>query len=994
MGSDKARITFDDKQQYRSVVMQQGRVTLEADWNEAQDITSEEIRKDALDFVGPSGTPDDGYGIAAATGEKRPDFDFSISAGTMYVGGERVELAKRVIYDHQSDWLDKTDPDWIDLNDLAQKPPTREFVYLSLFEQEVSAVEDSALRDVALGGPDTAARLRLMQHVVRLGVDANDCATGLASAENNWEKRGLFFDPATMRLASRARLELGFFDREINPNPCEPSAQGGYLGADNQLIRVQISDAARHRFTWGFDNASFLYRVNVINGQTLQLQSAPVDAGHEPVTGQAIEVLLPTARLHNGEFVAAHTGFVTSVQSYARDLKRITLPGSLPAAFGDGDPNHPHPPIVFLRVWQEERSFTPGTAERLGQTGLQVTLTTSGSSAFHRGDFWQIAARPNTPTRVYPERYLDAPQPPDGPRMWACPLAFIHWTEKVADITDCRNHFDNLVELTRRKLGGCCTVTVRPQDVNESGLQPVINSLRGKGPAKICLTPGVYKLTEALHLTSANSDLIIEACPSGAILRAAGRGSAFDQGMLVLNRADNVTLRGLTFDLPQATVSGQRDDALANLTVAIGVRPLHCQGLVVEDCEFIFPTTEQRRTLFGVAIFAASRCGGLRITRNRFIGGDVKDSSSTTVNLLRNPTLRLLVGFLHTPTFVAGTTTGRTVESRATTLLRAALENATIEKNHFERLTAAVLILGDCGAVVANENQIIECYAGFWLLSLATLLANANPKPTTSGQTASVSKAVLGAVALIAWDPIMLGTVLSALRYPLPTDFDLARAGAVKQASTTLTTKDTNILNRTAALMQLHLADEAAPSIVDATDSSAGAADAKPFVDNTKTIRDDLFPGFAEAVFGFPPTVFAHELSLSLDFSHNEVSTVLNKLVWSTALLIIDADDTTDSQVTITSNRLRSQSSSATAGVFFVNRCAVTGNLVLNEEPKKHSLYLLAPNQPSPPKVLPKTAITGNVFKGPPFLAAPRPVFTPPAPPPMNKWEFFNTMFN
>ena len=36
------------------------------------------------------------------------------------------------------------------------------------------------------------------------------------------------------------------------------------------------------------------------------------------------------------------------------------------------------------------------------------------------------------------------------------------------------------------------------------------------------------------------------------------------------------------------------------------------------------------------------------------------------------------------------------------------------------------------------------------------------------------------------------------------------------------------------------------------------------------------------------------------------------------------------------------------------------------------------------------TAITGNVFKGPPVLAARRPDFSPPAPAPMNKWEFFN----
>ena len=45
MGSDRARVSYDPNQHYRSVVMQQGRVTLEADWNENQAIFGEELRQ-------------------------------------------------------------------------------------------------------------------------------------------------------------------------------------------------------------------------------------------------------------------------------------------------------------------------------------------------------------------------------------------------------------------------------------------------------------------------------------------------------------------------------------------------------------------------------------------------------------------------------------------------------------------------------------------------------------------------------------------------------------------------------------------------------------------------------------------------------------------------------------------------------------------------------------------------------------------------------------
>lgn len=994
MGSDKARITYDEKQQYRSVVMQQGRVTLEADWNEAQEIRNEDLRKDALDIVGPAGTPDDGYGVSALS---EPKFDLAISAGTMYVGGERVELEQRLHYSNQPDWLDHLiDPDFIDLSAFNEVPPQNEFVYLFLREQEVSAVEDSSLREVALGGPDTAARLRLIQHIVRAKVRGDSCASGLKESRQHWTEEGLRFAPATMRLLSNSTLELGFSNVETEPDPCEPAAQGGYLGADNQLIRVQISDAAGHKFLWGYDNASFLYRIDVKNPNTVALQSAPVDAFHEPKSGQTVEVLMAAAHLHNGEFVAAHSGFVTKVNTYVRDGQQITLADALPAVYGDGDPNHPKPPRVFLRVWQEELPFTPGTAVGLTQTGLEIKLR-SRNGPFHTGDFWQIAVRPSTPTRAYPERYLNGPQPPDGPRMWACPLAAIQWTEANAHISDCRNPFDNLVELTGRKLGGCCTVTLRPQDGDRGqNLQAVIDSLKGKGPSKICLTPGVYLLSKSLLLTPENAGLTIEACPGKAILRPAGdRGDAFGQGMFVLNRADNVTLNGLTFELPQGRVSNKTNDPLAALTVAIGIRPLNCRGLTVEHCEFVFPVGEQRRTLFGVGIFAGSRCEGLRLCENRFLGGRVAASANDTVTVIRNPALRLLVGFLHTPTFVPGTLARRGVAAKRAMLLRAALDDATIRNNYFERLTASSLILADTGALAINDNQVLECYAGFWVLALATLLANANPTVTTGTSTAPVSTAVLNAAALISFDSIVLATVLGALKYPLPAEFDAAKGGAIKQKSTPVTVKESSLLNNAANLVRLHLTADATATTsevkakADATVTDAATQPGR--AESANAVRAEIFPDFADALFGFAAAVFNHELSLSLDFSHNEVSTVLNKLVFSTALLVIDADQTTDSQVTVSSNRLRSQSLSATAGIFFVNRCTVTGNLVFNEQPEKGSLFLIAP-LPSQQKVPPAgTAITGNVFGGLPVLAAPRPVFAPPAPAPMDKWEFFNT---
>jgi hypothetical protein len=458
MGSDRARISYDPNQQYRSVVMQQGRVTLEADFNEELAIAGEELREETLDIVGPSGTPDDGYSVTPLAAH-----DFSVEAGTMYVGGLRVatpppspatsksgkKVDPNLTYLNQTDWLDHVgDPDWVD---PSVNPPTTEFIYLFLREQEISAVEDSDLKDVALGGPDTAQRTRLIQHIVRVNADPT-CSTGLAEVQKDkWQPEGLVFNPATMRLESTATLQVGFSSKVSQPDPCNPQAQGGFLGADNQLIRVQISGidqaSGNPKFVWGFDDASFLYRLDVdkANPKLLHLQSRPVDASHQPRVNQAVEVLRSAAQLSNGEFVASLSGLVLKLdKAYDPDTQMVSLPATLaqlPVEYYDATQT----PRVFLRVWEQEVIST-GVAMDLGNTGLQVTLQAPGN-VFHLGDYWLFAVRPSTPQQVYPERYLTGFQPPEGPRMWACPLATIDWTGQTPAALDCRRSFSPLVDL-------------------------------------------------------------------------------------------------------------------------------------------------------------------------------------------------------------------------------------------------------------------------------------------------------------------------------------------------------------------------------------------------------------------------------------------------------------------------------------------------------------------------------------------------------------------
>ena len=102
MASDRARVSYDPTRRWRGLIAQQGRVTVEADFNEAAAIDQERDRQLTLDFVGPFATPASpaaGYTVMpvpqAGESPGSPPGDLTIGSGTLYVGGERLDLAGR-----------------------------------------------------------------------------------------------------------------------------------------------------------------------------------------------------------------------------------------------------------------------------------------------------------------------------------------------------------------------------------------------------------------------------------------------------------------------------------------------------------------------------------------------------------------------------------------------------------------------------------------------------------------------------------------------------------------------------------------------------------------------------------------------------------------------------------------------------------------------------------------------------------------------------------
>ena len=946
MATDRARVSYDPTKGYRSVVMQQGRVTLEADVNEAQTISSEMLREETLDIVGPAGTPDNGYEIGGKTATAK-SFDFHIGSGVMYVGGERVSH-RAFDYSTQPEWLDRRiDPLWVDTASVSGQP---ELIELFLREQEVTAVEDTTLREVALGGPDTAGRTRVVQRIVRVPVKENTCAAAEKDVDANfWPDHGVKFNPFTMRLNSPATLQVQLEKQQPPASNCDPQVPGGYLGADNQLIRVQITEfdlkTNQGKFVWGYNDASFLYRVTAPDSQTLQLQSAPIDSYHTPVQNQAVEILATAVPLGKTDYIASPTGIVqTLTKSYAPETGRVPLPNPLPAAYTDTTQT----PQLFLRLWQEEVSFTSGAAANLAGTGLQVVIDAGAhTGSLTIGQYWMFAVRPSTPQQIYPQRYLDGPQPPEGPRMWVCPLAVIGWQVSSTGmlfelLDDCRLKFDNLVELTKRPHGECCSIVLTQAEVDKAGgLQAVLDAHKGPNTT-ISLQPGAYTLTRPLRLGAGHSGLTLEGCRDGVILSVAtGSAGQFLDGMVVLNQVNEITLRRISFNLPLASftkaggvLAGLGNSQLQHLNAldgstlfaGIGIRALDCSDLRILGCDFHFqaPPPPLPTLIFEAGLFATAGCDNLEISNCVFdhltSHPEEKNADSFRIGVMIAPA-----------TSIGRLAAGAQGFDVIADVLPASSLKLDIVGNLFSGLAAAALVYADLSAVRLEGNTTGDCYAGFWFSSLKGLAPTSPNSSKPKGGLIHEDPAV----DLLLTDPVMAVPFVIARGYPLPPEFKAASAGSKH--------------------IEITMAWQPIPP--------------KPPTNIPEIDRGFVLNSLLVVV---EQTVFAgmgRTAALALLASGNQLEVVRNPpfdgLV-GVRLLVIDDVQDTGSAVIIGANYIRNLSLKyplPTVGVILAARCSVTGNLILDEgsAKQKKSLYIVTPGAASGVDPI---AVTGNVFRG------------------------------
>jgi hypothetical protein len=481
MKGDFSRQTFERRKHYSGVLMQQGRVQTDADWNEQEAIQRRRTQVEARDVIGRCGAPEENAGFAIAISGDQ----LRIGAGRYYVDGllcenETADLS----YDAQPDWLGA--PAWADV--LGKAKATRAVVYLDAWERHITALDDPRVREVALGGPDTSTRIKTVWQVRVLPVAQADTTARQAELQKKRDQIQKKLDDLTAaggnpqdiaslqsdlakidaqlaQLAGAFGCDASFnewdalvadVDRRLNARtqppqdasgPCVVPPTAGYRRLENQLYRVEIHNGGAigtATFKWSRDNGSVVTSIETISGKDVTVHDLGPDDVLGFASGQWVEISDDSNELDGRD------GQLVQIDSVNASLRRITLtsaPTPL-ASGGDGVDSSRHPK---LRRWDQSGTTATGNGVAVSgnwvalEDGIQVQLS---GGPFRSGDYWEIPARTATGEIEWPPftvpNTAPEPQPPRGIAHHVCRLALLAFDAQKKQWTvaeDCRKIF-------------------------------------------------------------------------------------------------------------------------------------------------------------------------------------------------------------------------------------------------------------------------------------------------------------------------------------------------------------------------------------------------------------------------------------------------------------------------------------------------------------------------------------------------------------------------
>ncbi|AGG87677.1 DUF6519 domain-containing protein [Rhodanobacter denitrificans] len=503
MKGDFARVSFDPTRHYSQVFQQQGRVLLEADWNEQAQIQLQLLRSLVRDLVGPCWAAGSGFAITAsvtnADGSSKPLplADWQLAPGHFYVDGILcVNEAACTLA--QQPYAPTPDYGVADGKSGFENPPQGYALWLDVWERHLCAVEAPGIADAALDGVDTASRAQVVWQLrmldqPRAQQQLDDVTTALKTrqqaADNPTSAAAIkqqlaevaslrksldggdqanaspcalvrqLLDARATYASPRLRAELG--PHETDDDPCVIAADARYRGMENQLYRVEIHQggpAGTASFKWSRENGSVVFPVTRSNlGATADDGSAPLTVtlarlGRDARLGLAANdwVELVDDRYTLGQ--RAYPLLQVLAIDPANGSVTLNVPKNIVPWPLDSDPRQ-HP---LLRRWDQRDAVNAqgvlavaeGTPMAL-EDGVQITFEPGG--VYATGEYWLI------PARVAGNGQLDWPlangAPATLPPRGGHHYAVLGVTGDNGSYVECCCRFDSLCQLLQARLG-------------------------------------------------------------------------------------------------------------------------------------------------------------------------------------------------------------------------------------------------------------------------------------------------------------------------------------------------------------------------------------------------------------------------------------------------------------------------------------------------------------------------------------------------------------
>ncbi len=551
MKGDFSFVGFDPESQYTGVRHQQGRVLLDRDWNDAQAIDAHWRDAVASDAFGPGvlavpAAANASFQVLAAVADAG-GVHVTLAGGRAWAAGLPVSLAASATFDASyvaPQLAAAVDPATIGAG-------VRDAVLLEVWEDTVSAFQDPALLEPALGGPDTTERVRAFAVVKLLRLGANEDCSAVA---------GLIDD-----LGAQGRLSVTPAASIVITGDCPLEAGGGYTGLEHFLYRIEIAApgaGGQPRFKWSRFNGGLVGRGIFATGATPGTGTVTLTANDQAINTCGIGHFFLEALAFDAALGAWQVVFTAVADRTVDGVLGLTgASGVWPAPAGG---------TAFIRLWDgidDVAAFATGTAVPLVD-GIELAFDAPAAdgSNYRPGDYWTFPVR--TTGASFDPPVWPANAPPAGTTHRRVALGVVEWQADLTaswdlgQISDCRHIFR---PLGQQKV--CCSYLVGDGLTSFGDFDSIEQALRHLPAAggEICLLPGLHTTNTVI---ANRVNVTIRGC--GARTRVLPREATLDQPIFSVVDSTRVEIEHIDF----VTLGG----------TAIwieGTRPGACDDIVV-----------------------------------------------------------------------------------------------------------------------------------------------------------------------------------------------------------------------------------------------------------------------------------------------------------------------------------------------------------------------------------------------------------------------------